>query len=89
MLTIAIGISLAFFGAAFLLNLFKLIRGPTPMDRVLAVDTTYVNGVAIVVILGIAFDTWLLFEVAVLIAMLGFVSTVAFSMYMLRGDILE
>lgn len=89
MMTIAIGIALALFGAAILLNLYRLLRGPTPMDRVLAIDTTYVNGVAFIVILGIALDTWVLFEVAVLIAMLGFVSTVAFARYLLRGSIIE
>lgn len=89
MLSIALVISLALFGAALLLNLVRLLRGPTPMDRVLAIDTTYVNGVALVVILGIVLDTWILFEVAVLIAMLGFVSTVAFAKYLLRGNIVE
>lgn len=89
MLTTAIWIALALFGAAMLLNLYRIVRGPTPMDRVLAIDTTYVNAVALIVILGIVLDTRVLFEVAVLVAMVGFVSTVAFSRYLLRGNILE
>jgi multicomponent K+:H+ antiporter subunit F len=89
MLTAALGVSLALFSASLLMNLVRLVRGPSPMDRVLAIDTTYVNCVALVVLLGIVLGTTILFEVAVVIAMLGFVSTVAFAKYLLKGRLFD
>ena len=58
-------------------------------DRILALDTLYVNSMALLVLLGLRFDTSLYFEAALIIAMLGFVGTVALSKYLLRGDIVE
>jgi multicomponent K+:H+ antiporter subunit F len=58
-------------------------------DRILALDTLYVNSVALLVLIGIHFDTAVFFEVALIIAMMGFVSTVALAKYLLRGDIVE
>lgn len=89
MLTISLGISLVLLCAALLMNLYRIVRGPSPMDRVLAIDTTYVNGVALVVLLGIALGSTIIFEVAMVIAMLGFVSTVMFARYLLNGRILN
>lgn len=89
MLTISLGISLVLLCAALLMNLYRIVRGPSSMDRVLAIDTTYVNGVALVVLLGIALGSAIAFEVAMVIAMLGFVSTVMFARYLLNGRILR
>ncbi|HLV25801.1 MAG TPA: K+/H+ antiporter subunit F [Gemmatimonadales bacterium] len=89
MLRISLNITLALFCAALLMNLYRIVRGPSPMDRVLAIDTTYVNGVALVVLLGISLGSAIVFEVAMVIAMLGFVSTVAFARYLLNGRILN
>lgn len=89
MLTTVIPVALAFVAGAFLLNFWRMLRGPSPLDRVLALDTLYVNAVALIVLLGIARGTVLYFEAALLIAMLGFVSTVALSKFVLRGDIIE
>ena len=58
-------------------------------DRILALDTLYINTLALLVLLGIWFGTDVYFEVALLIAMLGFISTVVLSKYLLRGDIVE
>lgn len=76
-------------GLAMLLALWRLLRGPTAPDRILALDTLYVNAMALLVLLGIRFDTALYFEAALVIAMLGFIGTVALSKYLLRGDIVE
>jgi multicomponent K+:H+ antiporter subunit F len=76
-------------GAAMLLALWRLLRGPEWIDRVLALDTLYIDGLALVVLVGIQFRTALYFEAALIIAMLGFVGTVAFAKYLLRGDIIE
>jgi multicomponent K+:H+ antiporter subunit F len=77
------------FVVALLLAGWRLLRGPTLADRILALDTLYVNSVALLVLIGIHFDTAVFFEVALVIAMMGFVSTVALAKYLLRGDIIE
>ncbi|MBE0991717.1 K+/H+ antiporter subunit F, partial [Escherichia coli] len=63
--------------------------GPCLPDRALALDTLYVNAIALLVLYGIWRDSDLFFEAALLIAVLGFVGTVAVAKYMLRGDIIE
>ena len=76
-------------GLSLVLNAWRLIIGPTVTDRILALDTMYINCIALIVMLGIYFHTSLYYEAALLIAMLGFVSTAALSKYLLRGDIIE
>ncbi|WP_280546072.1 MULTISPECIES: K+/H+ antiporter subunit F [unclassified Halomonas] len=89
MLDIALKISLALVLMAVLLNAFRLTVGPSLPDRVLALDTMYVNSIALIVLMGLWLNTKLYFEAALLIAMLGFISTVAICKYILRGDIIE
>ena len=76
-------------GLAILLCGWRLLRGPEVVDRVLALDTMYVNVVALVVVLGLRLRTELLFEAALIVALLGFVSTVALSRYLTRGCVIE
>jgi multicomponent K+:H+ antiporter subunit F len=75
--------------AALALNVWRLVRGPSAADRIAALDTAYINAVALLVLLGIARDSALYFEAALLIALLGFVGTVALCKFVLRGDIVE
>ena len=89
MIEIALSIALICFGLALLMNLVLLWRGPDLPDRVLAVDTMVINIIALIVLYGIRSGNGLNFEAAVLLAMTGFVSTVAFCRYMLRGDVIE
>ncbi len=89
MLEIALPIAFGLFVLALLLNLYRLLRGPTLPDRALALDTMYINTIGLIVLYGIASDSKLYFEAAMLIALIGFVSTVAVAKYMLRGDIIE
>jgi multicomponent K+:H+ antiporter subunit F len=88
-----IELSLAFafvcIGLALLLCLLRLVRGPLAADRVLALDTMYVNLVALVILLGLWWGTVLLFEAALIVALLGFASTVALGRYLSRGDVME
>ncbi|WP_016955197.1 K+/H+ antiporter subunit F [Catenovulum agarivorans] len=79
----------AMLGVALLLNIWRLLKGPSVPDRILALDTMYINSIAIIVLYGMHNDTGLYFEAALLIAMLGFVSTVALCKYLLRGDLIE
>jgi len=74
---------------AVALCLWRLLRGPEITDRVLALDTLYINAVALAILLGLRLNTLLLFEAALIIAMLGFVSTVALGRYLARGDVIE
>ena len=74
---------------AMLLCAVRLLRGPLPPDRVLALDTLYVNAAALAIVLDLVTGVELLFEAALLIALLGFVSTVALSRYLSRGDAVE
>ena len=85
----ALDIAAAAVALAIVLCAWRLVRGPDPTDRILAVDTLYINVVALVVLLGIRLNTALLFEAALVIAMLGFVSTMALSRYLTRGDVVE
>lgn len=74
---------------ALVLNLLSLLRGPAVADRLLALDTMYINSIALLLVYGIYSTSQLYFEAALLIAMLGFVSTVAICKFLLRGDIIE
>jgi len=77
------------FSLAMFLAFLRLVRGPGAADRILALDTLYINALALLVLLGIAFDTFAYFEAALVIALLGFVGTVSLSKYVSRGDIVE
>ena len=89
MIQIAIVIALSVVGLAMLLSLWRLLRGPTAPDRILALDTLYVNGVAQLILFGMVLDSEIYFEVALIIAMLGFFGTVVLSKYVIRRDIVE
>ena len=74
---------------AQLMSMIRLVIGPTIGDRILALDTMVVNAIGLIVLLGIAQGSGIYFEVTLIIAMLGFVSTVAYARFVLRGDIIE
>ncbi|MCG5515893.1 MULTISPECIES: K+/H+ antiporter subunit F [Ectothiorhodospira] len=74
---------------ALLMNLWRLIQGPTVVDRLLAVDTMVINVIALIILQGMYQRTTLYFEAALLLAMFGFVSTVAYCRFLLRGDVIE
>jgi multicomponent K+:H+ antiporter subunit F len=81
--------ALCCFGVAILTNLWVVLRRPLVQDRILAVDTMVVNAIALIVLYGVYAATAVNLQVAVLMAMTGFVSTVALAKYLLRGDIIE
>ena len=74
---------------AMVLATWRLVRGPSRVDRILAVDTLYLNTVALLVIVGIGADTAVYFEGALVIALLGFVGTVALAKYLLNGEVID
>lgn len=89
MMATVLPIALGMLGLALLMNLYRLLRGPDLPDRVLALDTMYINSIALIVLYGIQQGTNILFEAAMLIAVMGFLGTVAVAKYLLRGDIIE
>lgn len=79
----------ALVGLAQVMSMVRLVIGPSTGDRILALDTMVVNAIGLIVLLGIAQGSRIYFEVTLIIAMLGFVSTVAYARFVLRGDIIE
>ncbi|QJP17312.1 K+/H+ antiporter subunit F [Starkeya sp. ORNL1] len=75
--------------AAMAIAAYRLVRGPRAQDRILGLDTFYVNAMLLLVVLGIRSGTTLYFEAALIIGMLGFVGTVAFAKFLMRGEVIE
>ncbi|AVO51775.1 multisubunit potassium/proton antiporter PhaF subunit [Ectopseudomonas oleovorans] len=89
MLAYVIPVCLFIIGVAMVLNVLRLVQGPSMPDRVLALDTLYINALALIVLFGIWLDSDLFFEIALLIAVMGFVSTVAVGKHLMHGDIID
>ena len=89
MLSLAVELTLIMFALALALAAWRLAIGPSLPDRILALDALYVNTVAVAVLNGIRYDSFAYFEAALLIALMGFVSTVALARYAARGKVLD
>jgi len=89
MLTVALSIAFGSIALAIIFCTLRLLRGPDPADRILAFDTLYINTIALLIVLGIHQSTSVFFEAALLIAMIGFVATVALARYLAHGNIRE
>ncbi|TWG87044.1 multisubunit potassium/proton antiporter PhaF subunit [Cupriavidus gilardii J11] len=89
MLDIVIPISLTMLAIAFALTLARLLIGPGLPDRIVALDTLNINAIALIVVFGIRIRSAMFFEAALLIALMGFIGTVALTKYLQRGDIIE
>ena len=76
-------------GLAMTCSAFRIIRGPRAQDRVVAFDSLYVNVMLLMLTFGIRSGSTLYFEVALMIALLGFVSTVGLAKFLLRGEVIE
>ncbi len=89
MIATALTVSFVFVAVALAITFWRLLRGPDAPDRILALDTLYINAAAIAVLVGIALDTPMYFEAALAIALMGFVGTVALAKFLLRGDVVD
>lgn len=89
MIESALAFGFAALGLALAMNLWRLVRGPGASDRILALDTMVINVIGLTVLTGIASGSGAAFEAALLLAMVGFVGTVAYAKFLLRGDIIE
>jgi len=82
-------VALIAIAVSVMLNLYRLWAGPDATDRILALDTMVINAIGLIVLAGILFGTTIYFEAALLFAMVGFISTVAFCKFLLRGNVIE
>ncbi|SIS55358.1 K+/H+ antiporter subunit F [Phaeovulum vinaykumarii] len=89
MIDLALDFAYVCFGLGLAFTAWRVVRAPGIVDRILALDTMVINAIGLLILLGISEDTGVYFEAAILIAMVGFVSTVAFAKFVLRGDVIE
>lgn len=85
----AVHFALACFAAAMLCALLRLLRGPSAQDRILALDTLYINGMLSILMLGIGLGSAIYFDIALLVALFGFVGSAAMAKFLLRGEVIE
>ena len=89
LLSSAVVFALGCFGAAMAVAAARVLRGPSAQDRILALDFLYVTGMLAMLALGIRYASAMYFEAAMLIAMFGFVSSMALAKFLLRGEVIE
>jgi multicomponent K+:H+ antiporter subunit F len=85
----AVAFTLACYAIASVLVLLRLLRGPRAQDRVFALDLLYLHAMLLVMVLGIRHQSDRYFEIALLIALFGFVSSAAMAKFILRGEVIE
>ena len=68
---------------------FRILYGPRAQDRVLGMDTLYVNAMLLLLVFGIGSGSTVYFEMALIIGLLGFVATVALAKFLMRGEVIE
>ncbi len=85
----AIAITLLAYLLAALLLLWRVLRGPTAQDRVLALDVIYAIGMLAALVIAIRYASNMFFEAALLIALFGFVGSAAMAKFLLRGEVIE
>lgn len=88
-LLLAGNFALGCFVLGMVLAVYRLSSGPTVADRVLALDTMYINGMLILLTLGLRFNSPLYFDIALLICIFGFMGSVAMAKFLLRGEVIE
>lgn len=88
-LALAITAAQVLLGIAMLCTAYRMLVGPRAQDRVLALDTFYVNAMLMLLTFGVQTGRTLYFEAAMIIALLGFVATVALAKFLMRGEVIE
>ncbi|MGP1609672.1 MAG: K+/H+ antiporter subunit F [Burkholderiales bacterium] len=89
LLDMSISIAQVFLALAIICATVRLLHGPRAQDRVLALDTLYVNAMLLMLVFGMREGVTLYFEMALVIGMLGFVATVALAKFLMRGEVIE
>lgn len=88
-LTIGLDLAQCLLALALLVAAWRIMRGPRAQDRILGLDTLYLNGMLMAVVFGIRTGSDLYFEAALIIGMLGFTATVALAKFLMRGEVIE
>lgn len=89
LLNISITVAQLMLAVAMALYLLRMLRGPRAQDRVVALDAFYVTGMLLLITLGVRTDSTLYFEATLIIALLGFASSVALGKFLMRGEVIE
>jgi multicomponent K+:H+ antiporter subunit F len=89
MLAAAVTVAQILLGLAMLCAAYRMLKGPRAQDRVLGLDTFYVNAMLMLLTFGIQTGRSLYFEAALIMALLGFVATVALAKFLMRGEVIE
>ena len=89
MLGWSIFVSMILLALAMKCSAFRILRGPRAQDRVLGFDSLSGTAMLLLLIFGIRSESTLYFEAALIVALLGFVGTLAFSKFLLRGEVIE
>lgn len=89
LLSTAVSLTLWCYALAMALSMLRVMRGPSAQDRVLALDFAYVIGMLVMLVLGIRYTSSMYFEAALLIALVGFVSSAALAKFLFRGEVIE
>lgn len=89
MMDVALYFAIGCFATGMAMNMWTVVRSQRSGDRILALDTMVVNSIALVILYGILSRTAVYFELSLVIAMVGFISTIAYARYILRGNVIE
>ena len=89
LLPLALGFAMSCVGLGILFCTLRLLIGPSAQDRVLALDTLWMCAMVLTLLLGMRDGTAMYFELALRVALLGFVSTVALAKFLMRGEVIE
>lgn len=89
MMMLALSFAIACFAIGMMMNMWTILKSQGPGDRILALDTMVINGIALIILYGIASGSAAYFEISLVIAMVGFISTIAYARFVLRGNVIE
>ena len=85
----ALPVALVMLALAMGCALIRVLIGPSAQDRVLALDCMALNGMLLMLVLGLHYGSKNYFEAALLLALLSFVGTMAMAKFLLRGEVIE
>lgn len=88
-LPLALGLAQLILGLAMAAAIVRMLRGPRAQDRILGLDTLFLNGMLSIVVFGMRVGSDLYLEAALIIGMLGFAATVALAKFLMRGEVIE
>ncbi len=89
LLPVALIVAQLMLGLAMAAAVFRMLRGPRAQDRILGLDTLFLNAMLSIVVFGMRTGSDLYLEAALIIGMLGFAATVAFAKFLMRGEVIE